>query len=95
MWRLGLIAYQNICLDIGKDKPGAVQERLLLAVNQSSSPMSSSPPGSQCLLLFGKLGSSTREVGQNEDGDHSNGDDDSALDDEQPMPGHQLKGALK
>lgn len=62
---------------------------------QSSSPMSSSPPGSQCLLLFGKLGSSTREVGQNEDGDHGNGDDDSALDDEQPMPGHQLKGALK
>lgn len=86
-----MTAYQNVCLNIGKGKLGAVQERLLLAVNPVVlADVLFQTPGSQCLLLFCKPCSSTGEVGQDEDSNYGNGDGDSAFNDEQPPPRQRL-----
>lgn len=81
------ISYQNICFDIGKGKLCTMQEGLILAVDPVVlTDILFQTPGSQCLLLFGKPGSGTGKVGQDEDSNDSNDDGDSTFDDEEPAP---------
>ena len=87
MWRVVRTAYQNVCLDISKGKLGSVQEGLLLAVDPVVlANILLQTPGSECFFLFSEPASGTREVGKNEDGNHSDGDSDSTLDDKEPAP---------
>jgi hypothetical protein len=90
------IPYQNICLDVGKGKLCTVQEGLILAVDPVVlTDILFQTPGSQCLLLFGKPGSGTGEIGQDEDSNHSNDDGDSTFNDEEPAPGKVRRSAHK